>query len=258
MANYKRGYFVIPVLPEDLVVKIKDKFGSIRYSINPMQVTILYVTNNLVNVKSGNNLIKLDFADADEAKIAIGELQAQIDIIKNRVVKQAAKKEELITQLDSGGVDFVSIYSAGATASGGTSSGTVLEGRLSELVKTISKDIYDLRVLNSNNNSNFVKMNMSPAGLFAETTDQPCDILQYVFSDQSDGMVNVYINGLYLEVGDSLADICHFSPDGCVTCESRITEGAVFYINPCLLGYSLEPDDTITITYLRKYVSVEQ
>lgn len=254
MANYKRGYFVIPVSPTDQVVKIKDKFGDIRFSINPLQVTILYVTNNLVNVKSGNNLIKLDFADNDEAKIAITELQRQIDIIKNRAVKETAKKEELITQLDTDGLDFVSIYKTGATASSGTASGTtsVLENRLGELVKSISKDIHNLKVLDSTRNSNFVKINMSPVGLFSRSNQTPCDVLQHAFSDSSDGMVNVYINGLYLDVGNSIEDICHFSADMCVTCSNAITPESVLYINPGLLGYDLEPSDIITITYIKK------
>ena len=251
MANYKKGYFVIPVSPEDLVVKIKDKFGDIRYSINPMNVSILYVSNNLINVKTGNNLIKLDFANNDEAKIAITELQRQIDIIKGRVTKEVAKKEELINQLDTAGMDFTSIYESGATASGGTASNNVLESRISQLVQTIKKDIYDLK----NNASDFVKLNMNPdldASFSREFAEAPRDILRYEFADESEGMVNVYINGLYLEIGNSISDICHFSADECITCENCIRPGSVFYINTSLLGYELDSSDVITITYLRK------
>ena len=251
MANYKKGYFVIPVSPEDLVVKIKDKFGDIRYSINPMNVSILYVSNNLINVKTGNNLIKLDFANNDEAKIAITELQRQIDIIKGRVTKEVAKKEELIEQLDTTGMDFTSIYESGATASGGTASSNLLESRISQLVQTIKKDIYDLK----NNASDFVKLNMNPdldASFSREFAEAPRDILKYVFTDESEGMVNVYINGLYLEIGNSISDICHFSADECITCENCIRPGSVFYINTSLLGYELDSSDVITITYLRK------
>lgn len=251
MANYKKGYFVIPVSPEDLVVKIKDKFGDIRYSINPMNVSILYVSNNLINVKTGNNLIKLDFANNDEAKIAITELQRQIDIIKGRVTKEVAKKEELINQLDTAGMDFTSIYETSATASFGTASNNVLESRISQLVQTIKKDIYDLK----NNASDFVKLNMNPdldASFSREFAEAPRDILRYEFADESEGMVNVYINGLYLEIGNSISDICHFSADECITCENCIRPGSVFYINTSLLGYELDSSDVITITYLRK------
>lgn len=252
MANYKKGYFVIPVSPEDLVVKIKDKFGDIRYSINPLNVSILYVSNNLINVKTGNNLIKLDFSNNDEAKIAITELQRQIDIIKGRVTKETIKKEDLIEQLDTTGMDFTSIYESGGTASGGTASGSnFLENRISQLVQTIKRDIFDLK----NNASDFVKLNMNPdpdASLSREFAEVPRDILKYEFTDESEGMVNIYINGLYLEIGNSISDICHFSVDNCVTCENCIRPGSVFYINTSLLGYELDPSDVITITYLRK------
>lgn len=82
MANFIQGDFVIPVSPSDNNVQIKDKFKRIRFTLNPHQVTAVFVKNNLIHVKTigSNNVVLLDFSTFEEAKKALPELQAQIDI----------------------------------------------------------------------------------------------------------------------------------------------------------------------------------
>lgn len=84
MANFVQGSFVVPVTPEDSQVFIKDKFGRIRFTIAPHQVTATFVKNNLIHVKSlgTDNVILIDFGNVDEAKRALPELQSQLDIAK--------------------------------------------------------------------------------------------------------------------------------------------------------------------------------
>lgn len=84
MANFVQGNFVIPVTPEDSQVYIKDKFGRIRFTIAPHQVTATFVKNNLIHVKTlgTDNVILIDFSTVEEAKRALPELQFQLDIAK--------------------------------------------------------------------------------------------------------------------------------------------------------------------------------
>lgn len=82
MANFIQGNFVNPVTPEDNNIQIKDRFGRIRYTLAPLQVTVVFVSANLLKVKKkgSDDIINLDFRTTDEAKRALPELQAQIDI----------------------------------------------------------------------------------------------------------------------------------------------------------------------------------
>jgi hypothetical protein len=84
MANFVQGNFVVPVTPEDTQVFIKDKFGRIRFTIAPYQVTATFVKNNLIHVKSlgSDNVILIDFGNVEEAKRALPELQIQLDIAR--------------------------------------------------------------------------------------------------------------------------------------------------------------------------------
>lgn len=84
MANFVQGNFVVPATPEDSQVFIKDKFGRIRFTIAPHQVTATFVKNNLIHVKSlgTDNVILIDFGNIEEAKRALPELQFQLDIAR--------------------------------------------------------------------------------------------------------------------------------------------------------------------------------
>ncbi len=84
MANFVQGRFVIPVTPEDNNVQIKDKNGRIRYTVAPNQITAVFVNANLIKIKKKgtNDIISLDFGSPVEAKIALNELQDQIDIAR--------------------------------------------------------------------------------------------------------------------------------------------------------------------------------
>lgn len=85
MANFIQGAFVNPVTPEDNTIQIKDRFGRIRYSLAPQQVTAVFVSGNLIKIKKKgtNDIILLDFRSSDEAKLALVELQLQIDAGRN-------------------------------------------------------------------------------------------------------------------------------------------------------------------------------
>jgi hypothetical protein len=247
MANYKTGYFVIPVNENDKVVKIRDKFGDIRFSINPVNITILYVDGVNINIKSksSNNKIVIDFATPSEAKIGLTELQYQIDIIKNRIVKEEDYKEALIDQLDTDGVDFVSIYNTSKTGGDVVSpTASFLEQRITGLVKSISNDIVKVT------NVETIKLKISPISLFSEENNQHYDILNYTFLLDSSSKVNVYINGVYLEVGSTINDIAYFSKNGIKS--DHILSGSKLWINPYLLGYDIDTGDIISVSYLKK------
>lgn len=85
MANFVQGNFVVPVTPEDTQVYVKDKFGRIRFTIAPHQVTATFVKNNLIHVKTvgTDNVILIDFGNVEEAKKALPELQTQLDIARS-------------------------------------------------------------------------------------------------------------------------------------------------------------------------------
>jgi hypothetical protein len=84
MANFIQGNFVNPVAPGDTQVQIKDRFGRIRYTIAPHNVTAVFFKNNLIHVKTlgTDSVILIDFDNFEFAKKALFELQSQIDIAK--------------------------------------------------------------------------------------------------------------------------------------------------------------------------------
>ena len=140
MANFKSGYFVISVNEDDISVRIRDDFGSIRYSINPIVVSVMYVKVNAIYIgtKSSSEPIILDFKSNSDAKTGLVELRIEMDKILNRVKTEEIKKEESLKQLDIG-VDFLSIYE-GVTQSGSTSSisNKTIDERITELVSKLS------------------------------------------------------------------------------------------------------------------------
>jgi hypothetical protein len=247
MANYKEGYFVIPVGSSDVTVKVKDKFGNIRHSINPLQVTVMFVKVNTINVrtKSSDSVILLDFDNNQNAKIGLVELRTEMDKILNRVNKIEKEKENTFEQLQSG-VDFTSLYQSGTVSA--TASDVKIEDRLTNFISQLRNDFLGLK------NQEKIKVTLNPQNTFDESLNSYSDILDYVFTNDSDGTVDVYINGVYLFLGNTLNDIAIMSKDNGVTALDRIESGCKLYINTQLLGYNITPDDTISITYISKLV----
>jgi hypothetical protein len=252
MSNYKLGYFIVPTDENSTGVKIKDKFGSIRYSINPQMVTVMFVKVNVINVrtKSSNNSILIDFATNSEAKLALVELRLEMDKIKNRIIKEEIKQETLIQQLDTG-ADFLSIYTSGTqssgtqsgTQSGGTQSNLTMTDRITQLVSKISDDFNFLK------NQENIQISLNPVDDFDESIDDHIDILDYEFFDKSDGIPNIYINGVYLFLGTSSESIAYISDGNNIY--NTIEPNTRLYINPYLLDYPIETTDVITLHYMK-------
>ena len=241
MSNYKLGYFIVPTDDMSMVVKIKDKFGSIRYSVNPQMVTMMFVKVNVINVrtKSSNNSILVDFATNGEAKLALVELRTEMDKIKNRFIREEVQQEALIQQLDTG-VDFLSIYQGSTQSTTGTQS-TMTE-RITQLVTKLSNDFNTLK------DQENIQISLNPIDDFDESVDDHIDILDYEFTYKSDGCPNIYINGVHLFLGTSSESIAYIS-DG-QNIFNTIEENTRLYINPYLLDYPIETTDVITIHYL--------
>ncbi len=244
MANYKIGYFVIPVNEDDMSVRIRDDFGSIRHSINPTVVTLMYVKVNTIQIgsKTSSEPIVLDFKSNYDAKIGIVELRIEMDKILNRVKNEEIKKEESLKQLESG-VDFLSIYE-GVTQSGSTSSiaNKTIDERITDLVSKLSDDFYSLKEQKN------IQISLNPIGSWGVDVNEHVDILGLSFSEKSDGIPNVYINGVHLTIGTNSQSISYLS-DG-VSVSNVINVGSKIYLNPYLLDYEIDETDVITIHYL--------
>ena len=244
MANFKSGYFVISVNEDDISVRIRDDFGSIRYSINPIVVSVMYVKVNAIYIgtKSSSEPIILDFKSNSDAKTGLVELRIEMDKILNRVKTEEIKKEESLKQLDIG-VDFLSIYE-GVTQSGSTSSisNKTIDERITDLVSKLSDDFSSLKEQKN------IQISLNPTGSWNTDINQHIDILGITFSEKSDGIPNVYINGVHLTIGTSSESIAYLS-DG-ESMSNSITVGSKIYINPNLLDYEIDQTDVITIHYL--------
>lgn len=244
MANYKIGYFVIPVNEDDISVRIRDDFGSIRHSINPTVVTLMYVKVNTIQIgsKTSTEPIVLDFKSNYDAKIGLVELRIEMDKILNRVKNEEIKKEESLKQLETG-VDFLSIYE-GVTQSGSTSSiaNKTIDERITDLVSKLSDDFSSLKEQKN------IQISLNPIGSWGVDVNEHVDILGLSFSEKSDGIPNVYINGVHLTIGTNSQSISYLS-DG-VSVSNVINVGSKIYLNPYLLDYEIDETDVITIHYL--------
>lgn len=158
----------------------------------------------------------------------------------------------------SSGTDFIQLYSNAKSGNVGlTASSTEdLDSRLSKFINSISQDIYNL------NNKTQVKVNefFNPISLFSQDIDEPKDVLDVVFDFQSLGMVNVYINGVGITVGDSMDSTIFFSDENLVDItksfnkKNRSLSGYRLFINPYLLGYDIDPTDVISIEYIKEVI----
>lgn len=244
MANFKSGYFVIPVDDNDNSVRIRDKFGSVRFSINPLVVTVMFVKVNVINIgtKSASEPILIDFVSNGDAKKGLVELRIEMDKIKNRVRTEEVKKEESLKQLETG-VDFLSIYE-GVTQSGSTSSVTnkKIDERITDLVSKLSDDFSSLKEQKN------IQISLNPIGSWNTDVNQHIDIIGITFSEKSDGIPNVYINGVHLTIGTSSESIAYLSDGESIS--NTISVGSKIYINPNLLDYEIDQTDVITIHYL--------
>ena len=127
-----------------------------------------------------------------------------------------------------------------------------------KFVNSISQDIYNL------NNKTQVKVNenFKPIDLFSQNIDEPKDVLDVVFDFQSLGMVNVYINGVGTVIGDSVKSTIFFSDESLVDITKSFTKKSIpfsgyrLFINPYLLGYDIDPTDTISIEYIKEEIIV--
>ena len=248
MANYIQGHFVIPTSSNDTYVRVKDRFGNVKLSIDPLLVTIMFVKLNVINIRmtSSNNILLIDFISPDDAKKALVELRTEMDKILHRVSQNITDEKNLISQLSSG-PDFTTLYETG-TVSATSSINTSIDDRLTDFIAKLSSDFSNLK------NQEVVNLSYNVNQLYSESLNQHYDILGVTFSTPSDGKVSIYINGVYLMLGTGSNNISYMSSDGGVTTQDYITIGSRLYINPYLLSYDLDTYDVITLSYLTKLV----
>jgi hypothetical protein len=165
-----------------------------------------------------------------------------MDKIKNRINSQEVKREESIKQLETG-VDFLSIYETGSTQSGTSSTANrTIEERITDFVSKLSDDFTSLKEQKN------VQISLNPISNWGIDVNEHIDILGFTFSEKSDGVPNVYINGVHLTVGTNSNSISYLS-DG-ETISNTIEIGYKIWINPHLLDYEIDQTDVITIHYL--------
>lgn len=265
--SYSLDKFIRPLIETDKIVTIYNNLNKPTYTINPISVSRVYASGNLlkINLTKNNTIIVLDFSDNQEAKQALLRLQSQFNLIKNRLIVEDKAKETAINQVQDS-LDFSSLYqsivtgstfsgptysggsgtASGGTASGGTASvSNTIEQRLFSLVQKIGTDVVSI----NNRNLQRVNSSYSPINNFSDELNVHNDVIGLEFDFDSIGDVNIYINSVLLLPGDSSDSIAYFSQNGLI--KSTIFKGSRLYINANLLGYKLEPSDTISIEYLK-------
>lgn len=261
--SYSLDRFIKPLIETDKIVNIYNNLNKPTYTINPVSVSRVYASGNLlkINLTKNNTVIILDFSDNSEAKQALLRLQSQFNLIKNRLMSEDKAKEIAISQVQDS-LDLSSLYQSvvtGGTFSGptysggsGTASGTAsgvssntIEQRLFSFVQKIGNDV---ATINSKNIKKIIS-SYSPIDNFEEDLNSHNDVIGVEFDFDSQGNVNIYINSVLLLPGEELDSIAYFGKDNDL--KSNIFKGSRLYINPSLLGYSLETSDVISIEYLR-------
>lgn len=104
-----------------------------------------------------------------------------------------------------------------------------------------------------------IKVNESfnPTSIFSQEINEPKDILNTDFNSQSLGMISVYINGVGITIGDSIDSTIFFSDINLTDITRSFTKqnnGYRLFINPYLLGYDIDPTDTISIEYIKEEI----
>jgi len=256
--SYSLDRFIKPLLETDKIVTVYNNLNKPVYTINPLSVSRIYVSGNLLklNLTKNNAVIILDFANANEAKQGLSRLQSQFNLIKNKLIEQEKQKETVINQVQDS-FDFSNLYesiSTGGTFSGPTSStsataSNTIEQRLLTFVQKIGTDVANI------NNKVVKKVNVSyiPMDRFSEESNQHQDVIGVEFDFDSVGDVNIYINSLLVLPSEQENSIAYFSDNGVV--KSNIFTGSRLYLNPYLLGYDIDSSDVISIEYLKEFNS---
>lgn len=253
--NYSLDKFLRPLNETDKIVTVFNNLNKPAYTINPVSVSRLYVSSNLlkINLTKNNAVIILDFSDNSDAKQALQRLQAQFNLIKNKLIAVEKEKETAISQVQDS-VDFSGVYEtilSGGTFSSPTASGTAstvnsLESRLFSLIQKIGTDVINIK------GKQILKItdSFSPSSYFSDEIVEHLDVLDVQFDFDSLGDVTIYINSMLLVPGESDDSISYFS-DGS-TIKNKIFNNSRLFINPSLLGYSIDPTDSISIEYLKQ------
>jgi hypothetical protein len=83
---YSYDKFLRPVTLSDRNIKILDDNGDINYTIDPFAITNIAAINNILRISLKSlKVILLNFSTRNEARIAVGILQTQIDSLTNNV-----------------------------------------------------------------------------------------------------------------------------------------------------------------------------
>ena len=79
---YTWNTFLKPLSNESRNISISGM--NEKFIINPFFATSPHITNNILKIKTKDHTIDLQFSSPNEAKLALRELQNQIDILKNK------------------------------------------------------------------------------------------------------------------------------------------------------------------------------
>jgi hypothetical protein len=271
--------FLREVKENDKVIRIYNDNDDIAHVINPFSVLRIFVSRSNINMTlSGNRNVVLDFRNITEARNSLSKLQQTIDLLRQK--KPASvdiETEKYIENVVGNEVtDYSQLYdsirtgsstsgtsgssgtagtsgssgtagtsgSSGTAGTGGTSSSEkkTIDNSLQKLVSIISEDIKAI------DNKKKITIKLNPNGYYDDNVNRHLKVVDYKFTHESEGAIDLFINGLMLNIDKSESSIAYFSRDNQMI-DDFISESSNLYINPYLLGYYLDQSDTITIRY---------
>jgi hypothetical protein len=108
--------------------------------------------------------------------------------------------------------------------------------------------------INTISNQQEISISNNPTGTFLTTVNAPFNMLGYTFSTASDGVPQIYINGVYVKTNATTASSpAYFSTDNGISGNISILPNSSLYLNAFILGFKLDPTDDVVVHYLTKY-----
>lgn len=99
--DYSSDNFIVPVTESDTTLEIRGMTGSIKYSINPCNISSVTESENLIRIEtSSRNVINLSFLSIADREVAKGILDNNISYIKTNHPCQSSIISETTTNIN--------------------------------------------------------------------------------------------------------------------------------------------------------------
>ena len=101
------NHFLEPINTSNILLMLVDEFGN-KTKINPTEIRLIHVINNIVNVTIANNkVLKLNFSTNTEAKLALKDLNTRLGLLKGRVNANAGLLDTLQVVIEHDYTDYL-------------------------------------------------------------------------------------------------------------------------------------------------------